>query len=194
MAPDDRALIERVARGDESAFGELVGRYQGRLFTVAHRLLGNRADAEDAVGLAPDLVGQRKAPLPDLARPHRHQEGVAVVGRRLVPAGGLGDGDGVTGAVPRGVGRQKAEAREVGEPGLFEVLEKHRVIDVALAVQVGGAHRDREDGFHTGLSLGYTVRAGEAGGHPPHLILSPLTLPLPTGERRRGEGPLSRTG
>jgi RNA polymerase sigma-70 factor, ECF subfamily len=46
---DDRALIERIARGDERAFGELVGRYQDRLFTVAHRLLGNRADAEDAV-------------------------------------------------------------------------------------------------------------------------------------------------
>ena len=49
MAPDDRGLIERVARGDESAFGELVDRYQDRLFTVAHRLLGNRADAEDAI-------------------------------------------------------------------------------------------------------------------------------------------------
>ena len=49
MAADDRALIERVARRDESAFGELVGRYQDRLFTVAHRLLRNRADAEDAV-------------------------------------------------------------------------------------------------------------------------------------------------
>lgn len=46
---DDRALIERVARRDEAAFGELVGRYQDRLFTTAHRLLGNRADAEDAV-------------------------------------------------------------------------------------------------------------------------------------------------
>ncbi|MBI3030474.1 MAG: sigma-70 family RNA polymerase sigma factor [Candidatus Rokubacteria bacterium] len=49
MAPDDRALIQRVARGDASAFGELVGRYQDRLFTVGRRLLGNRADAEDAV-------------------------------------------------------------------------------------------------------------------------------------------------
>lgn len=49
LAHDDRALIQGVARGDESAFGELVGRYQDRLFTVAHRLLGNRADAEDAI-------------------------------------------------------------------------------------------------------------------------------------------------
>ena len=49
VTADDRALMEGVGRRDESAFGELVGRYQHRLFTVAHRLLGNRADAEDAV-------------------------------------------------------------------------------------------------------------------------------------------------
>lgn len=41
--------MRRVARGDEAAFGQLVGRYQDRLFTVAYRLLQNRADAEDAV-------------------------------------------------------------------------------------------------------------------------------------------------
>ena len=49
VTAEDRALMERVTRRDEAAFGELVGRYQNRLFTVAHRLLGNRADAEDAV-------------------------------------------------------------------------------------------------------------------------------------------------
>jgi len=45
----DRALMKRVARRDERAFAELVGRYGGRLYAVAHRLLGSRADAEDAV-------------------------------------------------------------------------------------------------------------------------------------------------
>lgn len=49
MAPDDGLLIQRVRRGDQAAFAALVGHYQDRLFTVAHRLLGNRADAEDAV-------------------------------------------------------------------------------------------------------------------------------------------------
>jgi len=39
----------RVARGDEAAFTELVARYGGRLRGVARRLLGSRADAEDAV-------------------------------------------------------------------------------------------------------------------------------------------------
>src|SRR2546422_2136472 len=45
----DKRLMGRVARGDETAFGELVGRYGGRLLGVARRLLGSRADAEDAV-------------------------------------------------------------------------------------------------------------------------------------------------
>jgi RNA polymerase sigma-70 factor (ECF subfamily) len=45
----DRRLMGRVARGDESAFADLVQRFGGRLLAVAGRLLGSRADAEDAV-------------------------------------------------------------------------------------------------------------------------------------------------
>jgi RNA polymerase sigma-70 factor (ECF subfamily) len=45
----DRVLLERVAARDAAAFSELVERYGGRLLAVAHRLLGSRADAEDAV-------------------------------------------------------------------------------------------------------------------------------------------------
>src|SRR6266498_3984579 len=45
----DRRVIERVAKGDEAAFAEVVNRYGGRLLAVAGRLLGSRADAEDAV-------------------------------------------------------------------------------------------------------------------------------------------------
>ena len=46
---EERRWMARVARGDETAFGELVGRYGGRLLGVARRLLGSHADAEDAV-------------------------------------------------------------------------------------------------------------------------------------------------
>ena len=46
---DDRALLRRVALRDDAAFAELFSRYQDRFFTVAHRLLGSRTDAEDAV-------------------------------------------------------------------------------------------------------------------------------------------------
>jgi len=49
MDSDDRALMRRVAKRDEAAFAEMVGRYGGRLLAVARRLLRSRADAEDAV-------------------------------------------------------------------------------------------------------------------------------------------------
>jgi RNA polymerase sigma-70 factor (ECF subfamily) len=45
----DRSLMARVAGRDEQAFAELVGLYGPRLYAVAHRLLGSRPDAEDAV-------------------------------------------------------------------------------------------------------------------------------------------------
>jgi len=45
----ERALMRRVARGDQAAFTELVEGYGSKLLAVARRLLGSRADAEDAV-------------------------------------------------------------------------------------------------------------------------------------------------
>src|SRR6266446_2891348 len=45
----ERGLMARVARGDQAAFTELAQRYSGKLLAVAGRLLGSRADAEDAV-------------------------------------------------------------------------------------------------------------------------------------------------
>ncbi len=45
----DSDLVERIRRGDEAAFQEMVGRYSGELFGLAFSLLGNAADAEDVV-------------------------------------------------------------------------------------------------------------------------------------------------
>jgi len=45
----DRALMRRLRRGDERALTRLVLRHSGRMLAVASRLLGSRADAEDAV-------------------------------------------------------------------------------------------------------------------------------------------------
>ena len=45
----DREVMLGVAKQDETAFSVLVERYGGRLLAVARRLLGSRADAEDAV-------------------------------------------------------------------------------------------------------------------------------------------------
>ncbi len=48
-ADDDLVLVEQCLRGDTPAFRPLVERYQRLLFTVAFRMLGDRAQATDAV-------------------------------------------------------------------------------------------------------------------------------------------------
>src|SRR5260370_20907491 len=47
--PTDEQLLARLARGDRAALEELFRRYRGVAYRVAHRLLGNDADALDAV-------------------------------------------------------------------------------------------------------------------------------------------------
>jgi RNA polymerase sigma-70 factor (ECF subfamily) len=48
-AVDDRALLARSAAGDREAFADLVAHWERRFYGVAHRMLGERRDAEDAV-------------------------------------------------------------------------------------------------------------------------------------------------
>jgi len=48
QTPDDLTLIEQFKKGDASAFGELVLRYQDRIYNLCRYMLGNAADAEDA--------------------------------------------------------------------------------------------------------------------------------------------------
>lgn len=50
--PSDRDLIAAVLRGDQETYGELVGRYQGRLVNYLYRLL---RDVEDARDLAQEV-------------------------------------------------------------------------------------------------------------------------------------------
>ncbi len=45
----DAALVERCRRGELGAFEELYRQHAARLYNVALRMLGNGADAEDAV-------------------------------------------------------------------------------------------------------------------------------------------------
>lgn len=45
---DDAALVGRCLQGDHAAFRVLVERYQGPLFRLAYRMLGNAEDAKDA--------------------------------------------------------------------------------------------------------------------------------------------------
>ncbi len=49
MNADDRKLIDECLQGRTAAFGELVRRYQDRLFNVVYRLVDNAYDAQDVV-------------------------------------------------------------------------------------------------------------------------------------------------
>ncbi len=46
---EDRALVTRAQAGDTRAFGELVERYQGRVFALTRRILRDPDEAEDAL-------------------------------------------------------------------------------------------------------------------------------------------------
>src|SRR5438876_6437750 len=48
-ALSDESLLARFSRGEREALEELFGRYRLVAYRVAHRLLGNEADALDAV-------------------------------------------------------------------------------------------------------------------------------------------------
>ena len=49
MAPDDMALVHACKNGDDTAFEELVRRYDSRLTRIAQNVTHNREDAQDAV-------------------------------------------------------------------------------------------------------------------------------------------------
>lgn len=49
MNHEDRRLIRQAVAGDTAAFGELVRRYQDRLYNIAYRVVGNPDDAADVV-------------------------------------------------------------------------------------------------------------------------------------------------
>lgn len=46
---EDGALVERAQSGDTSAFDELTRRYEGRVFNLVRRILGDADEAEDAL-------------------------------------------------------------------------------------------------------------------------------------------------
>src|SRR5262249_45420338 len=49
VSTDDHLLIAECLQGRPAAFGELVRRYQDRLYNTVFRLLGNAEDAQDVV-------------------------------------------------------------------------------------------------------------------------------------------------
>ena len=59
---DEKALLERIRRGDESAFEEIVREHTGKLVGLAWRLVGTREDAEE---LAQEAFLRLHRSLPD---------------------------------------------------------------------------------------------------------------------------------
>jgi RNA polymerase sigma-70 factor (ECF subfamily) len=49
VGADDRQLITACLEGDDSAYGELVRRYQDRLYSTVYRLVNRTEDAQDVV-------------------------------------------------------------------------------------------------------------------------------------------------
>ena len=49
MSADDKQLIAECLQGRQAAFGELVSRYQDRLYNTIFRLVENAEDAQDVV-------------------------------------------------------------------------------------------------------------------------------------------------
>src|SRR5947207_11264516 len=46
---DESTLVAQAREGDKSAFGELVRRYEGKIFRLAQHVTQNREDAEDVL-------------------------------------------------------------------------------------------------------------------------------------------------
>ena len=48
-SPTDSSLAARTVAGDESAFEDLVRRYQAKVYRLVRRLVGDDGDAQDAL-------------------------------------------------------------------------------------------------------------------------------------------------
>ena len=45
---DEQVWLEQARRGDKNAFGQLIEAYQGPVYNLAYRMLGNSGEAEEA--------------------------------------------------------------------------------------------------------------------------------------------------
>jgi RNA polymerase sigma-70 factor (ECF subfamily) len=48
VVTDEERWVEAARKGDKAAFGRLVEAYQGPIYNLAYRMLGNASEAEDA--------------------------------------------------------------------------------------------------------------------------------------------------
>ena len=63
LQKDDFELVRATRDGDQEAFGELVRKYQGKIYSLAYGMVGNHADADD---LAQEIGGELVEGLMDI--------------------------------------------------------------------------------------------------------------------------------
>lgn len=129
VSADDHRLIADSRRGDPAAFGELVRRYQDRLYNTVYRLVGNADDALDVVQEsflhAYQALDGFKGDAQFFTWLYRIAVNTAISHKRKqrVPAVRLAPGD----------DDEPADRSEVSQPGLaLERAEEERRIQEAL--------------------------------------------------------------
>jgi len=123
----DWALVQAVINGDAGSFTELCRRYYPAMVAIAHSVLGDRNEAEDA---AQESFARAVRKLPQLRNKKRFGPWLAVICRnvakdmlfdkvRFYTAEGLSttaaesQGNDLTDAVRQAIGRLSASAKEV---------------------------------------------------------------------------------
>ncbi len=169
----DRGLVGRMARGDDRALGDLYDRYAPRLFSLALRMLGERADAEEVVleaftqawrtggnydatrgSVGAWLTIMLRSRAQDLGRSRRRREGVAARGTPEETAG---------------ISVQRDDPSRAAE-----VTEQRRTVERAL--------QDLSDAQRTAIELAYF------GGLTHSEIAARLDTPVGTVKTRIRDG------
>src|SRR5918995_2779058 len=124
---DERELIERCRKGDDTAFGELVDRYKDLVFGLIYRMVADRSRAED---LAQDVFLKVHRGLPYFRGEARLSTWIfRIVQNVCVQARGRRP---VHESLDEGAGNRPP--RQFGaEDGAFGALEDHDRLDKALA-------------------------------------------------------------
>jgi RNA polymerase sigma-70 factor (ECF subfamily) len=176
-ADEDRRLVDRAQAGDARAFEALVRRYERWVFTLALRMVGERADAEDMAqevflkayrGLSGFRGGSRFSTWLYAIASHHCLNHLASREFRMRRAGGPGNPSGADGETPTSVldrladespgpdaVAERRDLRRAIQRELLHLTRDHRIVLILRDVQ-GMTYEDIAEAL--GVELG-TVRS-----------------------------------